>query len=427
MNGDAEALPDMLRTRDARIERSENMSLFQQPAGQSIRSRPHTPEQRHICIVTESYPPEINGVALTVARLAEGLRLQGYAVSVVRPRQPGFDRRGADDDPEGVLVRGMPLPGYQGLRFGLPAAGLLRRRWKRHRPMVVYIATEGPLGWSASRAARGLSIPAFSGFHTNFHTYAKHYHAGWLHSLITCYLRAFHNRTAGTIVAGSDLRDQLQACGIKNASILGRGVDSGLFHPGRRCSELRRQWGAADRDKVAIYVGRLAPEKNLGLAFRAYRAMRQENNAVKFVVVGDGPEGVTLQRKHADVIFCGLQTGKELARHYALADVFLFPSETETFGNVTLEAMASALVVVAYDYAAAHVHIVHGESGLLIPCGEPRTFIDTAARIAREPPSVFHIRSHARDYAATLDWQRVFERFAVLLLGSSQGEHALTG
>jgi glycosyltransferase involved in cell wall biosynthesis len=375
---------------------------------------------RHFCIVTETHPPEINGVALTLAHLIDGLRAQGHRVSIVRPRQQRFDGPGHSYDPRVTLVHGLPLPGYRGLHVGLPAAGVLRRTWTQHRPDVAYVATQGPLGWSAVRAARRLQIPVFSGFHTNFDTYAKHYRAGWICFLILRYLQSFHNRTAGTIVPSADLRDRLREIGLKNISVLGRGVDSRRFTPERRSANLRRAWRAGDNDLVALYVGRIAPEKNLGLAIDAYRAMQRVNIAVKFILVGDGPLRAALQKQHPDLIFCGTQTGEALAKHYASADIFLFPSETETFGNVTLEAMASGLVVVAYDYAAAHAHIKDGETGVLAGYCDAQAFIRAAAKVALPRQSLRIMGRQARAYAITLDWQRIVDGFAAILLGASK-------
>ena len=379
------------------------------------RSREIAPDRRHICIVTETYPPEINGVSLTLAQLVKGLLALGNMVSLVRPRQRPFDSYGRCYDYEAILVRGLPLPGYKGLQFGLPAGRLLRNRWTAHRPDVVYVATEGPLGWSAVCNTRRLGIPAFSGFHTNYHAYSKHYRLGWLHDLVFRYLRAFHNRTAGTLVASGDLCSRLQELGFKNVNVMGRGVDNRLFAPEHRCAELRTRWGLSDDGLAILYVGRLAPEKNVGLAIDAYRAIKRCYGAVKFILVGDGPMRTILQRDNPDLIFAGLQTGEELARHYASADVFLFPSETETFGNVTLEAMASGLAVIAYEYAAAKIHIRHRETGLLVPYAEPKSFIDTAARLVLEHQSLNRIRRQAREYAISIDWPRIVQRFDSLL------------
>src|SRR5262245_26645159 len=228
--------------------------------------------ERRICVVTETYPPEINGVALTLARLASGLRERGHAVSIVCPRRPrpaGPDA-GPDSDVEMLQVRGVALPGYRQVRAGLPATRTLRSCWIKRRPDVVYVATEGPLGWSAVRAAGQLGLPVFSGFHTRFHDYARHYGARVFAPVILSYLRRFHNRTQGTLVASSALRAELLASRFEHVSVLGRGVDSDRFSPAHRSATLRAAWGVGDAGLVALYVGRLAPEKNFPLAISAY-------------------------------------------------------------------------------------------------------------------------------------------------------------
>jgi glycosyltransferase involved in cell wall biosynthesis len=364
--------------------RAKRSALLMNPLSNGSRVRTSSP--RNICLVTETYPPEINGVALTLAHLVKGLIAQGHAVSVVRPYKRGSDGRDHSSDSNVTLARGLPLPGYRGLQFGLPSSRLLRSAWTQHRPDVVYVATEGPLGWSAVRTSHRLGIPVFSGFHTNYHSYSRFYRLGWLEHLAFRYLCSFHNRTTGTLVATTDLRDRLQGFGVKNVSVLGRGVDSKLFAPGRRSSELRYNWGLSDSDIAVLYVGRVAPEKHLRVAVEAYRAMERRGGSVKLVIVGDGPLCSTLQRENSDLIFCGMHTGEQLAKHYASADVFLFPSETETFGNVTLEAMASGLGVIAYNYAAAKMHIRHGETGVLVPYGDSKAFVDSAAMLLGEPP-----------------------------------------
>lgn len=264
-----------------------------------------------------------------------------------------------------------------------------------------------------------------SGFHTNFHGYAKHYHAGWLERVVARYLRGFHNRTSGTLVPTADLRDELRARGFENVGVLGRGVDGRLFNPGRRCAALRRAWGVSEADPVVLYVGRLAPEKNVGLAVEAYRAMQRACPSLRGLVVGEGPLRPALQRACPDLLFCGALTGERLAAHYASADVFLFPSETETFGNVTLEALASGLVVVAYDYAGARQHVAHGRTGLLVPYGDGRAFVASAAALVRAPERLPWMRRQARESVARLDWDHVVERFEALLsdLAPTGGRH----
>jgi glycosyltransferase involved in cell wall biosynthesis len=375
---------------------------------------------RHLAIVTETYPPEVNGVALTLARLVAGLRARGHAVSLVHPRRPTVDDT-LDVAGQGItLVAGAPLPGYPGVRLGLPAGALLRARWRLDRPDAVYVATPGPLGWSALRAARELGLAVWSGFHTNFHRYARHYHAGWLRHLVLRGLSRFHNATDGTLVPTAELRDELTGLGFANLHVLGRGVDTRRFVPTARRDDLRRRWGARPSDLVAVYVGRVASEKNIGLAIDAYRAMRRAATLGPFVVVGDGPMRAALERAHPDAIFAGLQSGTSLAEHYASADVFLFPSETETFGNVVLEAMASGLAIVAYDCAAAHAHLHDGETALLAPLGDARAFVDRAVVLARLPATARALGRRAREAAEALDWTGIVQRFERLVLGTPE-------
>jgi glycosyltransferase involved in cell wall biosynthesis len=382
-----------------------------------MKIQPGKLKLQNISIVTETYPPEINGVSLTLSNLVNGLRARGHSVSVVRPSQRKSDTamRGSTD---ATLVRGLPLPGYRGLQFGVPARRMLQRNWRIDPPDSVYIATEGPLGWSAMRAARSLDIPVISGFHTNYHNYCQHYRIGWLQHLALRYLRWFHNQTSCTLVSNEDLRSRLTKLGFDNVSILDRGVDSQLFTPLRRSIELRRQWGAGESDLVLIYIGRVAAEKNIDLAIAAYRAARLHRSKIKFVIVGDGPLRHVLVRANHDLMFVGSKTGEELAQYYASADVFLFASETETFGNVTLEAMASGLAVVAYDYAGAKVHITDGSSGVLVPYGDGAAFIEGVCRLVQEPSALCRMRRQARQHAVKVAWPRVVEQFESLLMGA---------
>jgi len=237
-----------------------------------------------IAVVTETYPPEVNGVALTLAEVVRGLRARGHQVDLVRPRQPADTRAAAD-----LLVRGMPIPMYRHLRLGLPAARLLAAHWHRQRPDLVHVATEGPLGYSAVRAARHLGVAVTSDFRTNFHAYTQHYGMAWLGRPILGYLRRFHNRTAVTMVPTEALRQRLRHAGFERLAVVSRGVDVARFDPRLRSAELRRAWGAGDDDLVVLHVGRLAAEKNLALLLSSFGAIRQRDARARLVLVGDGP------------------------------------------------------------------------------------------------------------------------------------------
>lgn len=364
-------------------------------------------------IVTETFPPEINGVAATVQRFAAGLTARGHKVHVVRPRQGRGDDGTAAPSIPSERVRGMALPGYRGLRFGLPAAGRLTRLWGESRPDILYVATEGPLGWSSIRWAQRHRIPTISGFHTNFHSYSSHYGLGPLRRPVLWYLRRLHNSSSCTLVPTAALRDELVDLRFTNVKVLGRGVDSRLFSPRHRSAALRKQWGADDEAPVAIYVGRLAPEKNLDLALEAFAAMRKADRRCRMIVVGDGPLYDRLRRRSSDAIFCGPKRGEELAAYYASADVFLFPSETETFGNVVIEALASGLSVLAFDYAAAGLLIEDGKNGWLVPPGQYAAFRDKAVQLVGG--EMADVRHAARATALEHDWERVIDGLEKLL------------
>ena len=365
------------------------------------------PRQLRIGVITETYPPEINGVANTMRHLVEGLVGRGHRIQLVRPRQPGESEDRDEAGPDETLVPGLPIPGYRGLRFGLPVYWRLRRLWRETLPDVVYIATQGPLGRAALSAARTLGIPAITGFHTQFHQYSSHYGLSLLRCPIVDSLRRFHNRSDTTLVPTGELREELTGLGFRNVRLLSRGVDTELFHPGRRSDGLRRSWGCPTAGPIILHVGRLASEKNLELVLRAFERTSARFPAAKLVLVGDGPTHERLRQTHPEAVLTGAKVGVELAEHYASGDLFLFPSLTETFGNVVLEAMASGLPVVAFDYAAAGTCICRGENGLPVPIGDSEAFIETAVAAAGDSARLEAMSRGARATAEQMSWRRV--------------------
>ena len=375
-----------------------------------------------IALVTETYTPEVNGVAMTIGRVVGGLLQRGHRIHVIRPRQHPNEQPARSAQFEETLVRGIAIPCYDALRLGLPAKRLLQRLWTRQRPDVVHVVTEGPLGSSALNAARALGLPVAADFHTNFHSYSEHYGATWLKQPILGYLKRFHNRVDCTMVPTAGLRDELTRLGFRDLKIVARGVDTTLFNPARRDAALRRAWGVAAEDPVVLYVGRLAPEKNLPTVLDAYRAMRAANPRARLVLVGDGPTRPALARSAPDALFPGVRQGEDLAAHYASADIFLFPSLTETYGNVTVEAMASGLAVVAYDYAAAAEHLRHGRSGIAVPCGNRGEFVRLAAALANDPARIARLRAAARTSTERLDWTRIVVDFESTIAALTEKE-----
>lgn len=412
--------------------------LTQHQSNHHQQSTDHSPRcPLRIAIVTETWPPEINGVALSLLQLCSGLQQLGHQILLIRPIQkeacPSFQ---ADQE---CLVRAQSIPKYQGLQFGWPQYAKVSQAVEQFAPDIVHVVTEGPLGLTALQVAKRFKIPVSSGFHSPFQDFSRFFDLAFLLKPIQHYLRWFHNHTQLTCVPSRDTEQALRDFGVQcPLVVVGRGVDTTRFSPEHRCEKLRQSWGVDDETTVLLSVGRLSPEKEIDLIIETFATLKQQNKKVKLIIVGDGPDRERLQQmtqqKHLtsswasqlshsfahlhqiknmdesqsfistteytiespsgnlkpdlnlaqqsqstgaqqqDVIFTGSLSGEALAQVYASADVFLFASQVETFGNVVLEAMASGLAVVAFDYACAQQYVVHQQSGWLSPRGDQDGF-----------------------------------------------------
>ena len=375
-----------------------------------LEDYPATRPSLRIAVVTETWPPEVNGVAMTLAKLVQGLSHRNHDVQLIRPRQTKTDSPMSDASLEEVLMRGMPIPRYPELKLGLPSKKTLVKTWTLRRPDVVHIATEGPLGWSALQAAKVLKLPVTSDFRTNFQSYSKHYGVGWLRKPIVAYLRKFHNATACTMVPTRELMRTLSQNGFANLKVVSRGVDTKLFNISKRDTSLRSSWGATDDTKVLISVGRMAPEKNLDQVLKAYEALQVTGQAFKLVMVGDGPLKEQFQKRYPEIIFPGMLSQTNLAAYYASSDLFIFPSQTETFGNVTLEALASGIPVLAFDCAAARDWVQTGVNGWLVAENNPEGFAAQAVTIFNSKDLLDQITQSTRQQVVHLDWDQIAEQ-----------------
>ncbi len=368
-----------------------------------------------IALVTETYWPEVNGVAMTLSRLVNGLAERGHLIQLICPMVNERELASLPSNVSYHPVRGLPIPGYKEANIGLPSKTILKKLWGSERPDVIYVATEGPLGWNAVKIANGLGIPVVSGFHTNFHSYSKHYKLGFMEKMVKNYLVSLHNKTQTTIVPTHEQQEILIDMGIDHVEVMGRGVDARLFSPEKRNVILREKWGVTNNDLVMLYVGRIAEEKNIDLTIETYFYLKKLKQNLKFVLVGDGPLREKLHKKYPDFIFTGMQTGEALAEHYASGDIFIFSSLTETFGNVILEAMASGLAVVSFDYAAGRLHIHSGSNGLLANVNDTKEFMNRSKSLVMNEVLLKKIRLNACSYSKQHSWSVVVELFEKIL------------
>lgn len=379
----------------------------------------------NIAIVSETWPPEINGVALSVMQLAKGLQERGHRILLVRPDQK---HQSSEFTPDALcLVRAQAIPQYPELKFGWPQLLKIGRALDNFVPDIVHIVTEGPLGLAALNAAKQRNYPVSSGFHSPFHEFSRFFDLAFLLKPVQHYLRWFHNRTDLTCVPSVDTKQALTNFGVTcPLSVVSRGVDTERFNPNKRSVGLRQQWGATEQHTVMMYVGRLSPEKNIDLVIESYKAAQKArpHRHFKLVLVGDGPDRARLQAMAPDAVFTGMQTGDALAAHYASADVFLFASEVETFGNVVLEALASGLPVVAFDYACAALVMLDGQHGWRCALHEKKQFINAVVNLP-ENAQLQRMGKKACLRAAKFGWHLAVQQFEQALKATVNKHQAL--
>jgi glycosyltransferase involved in cell wall biosynthesis len=361
-----------------------------------------------ICLVTETYFPQLNGVSRTLSQLVRHLMNQGEEILIVHP-----DYKEDGLGPGRLPVRAIRPPFYRDLHVPLPPFGRVWREVERFGPDLVHIATEASLGLSALRWSHRSGVPVVSSFHTNFDQYTEHYRLGWGRGLIWRYLRWFHNRTVETYVPSRTTISELERRGFERLILWPRGVDSGLFSPDRPGRHrVRQALGLAPSDILVGHVGRLAAEKNIDYLAASLRLVLEGNERARVLIVGDGPARGTLEEALGPrACFVGFRTGDDLADHYAAADLFAFASTTETFGNVVLEAMASGLPVVAVRSGGPVGIIRDGETGFLIgPSEEPASHARALLRLIADEPLRRRVAIAGRRHAESQNWAVVMAK-----------------
>ncbi|HKK01789.1 MAG TPA: glycosyltransferase family 1 protein [Desulfuromonadales bacterium] len=356
-----------------------------------------------IAIVSETWLPQINGVSRTLNELTLFLDGCGDDLLLMIPRYRPPVASSASCQISSFA--GTRLPFYPEIRLPLARPASIRKQLKTFAPDLVHIATEGPLGWAALRAARSLSLPVATSYHTHFAPYLSAYRLGMLTEAAWAYLRWFHNRTDLTLCPTPSARQQLLTKGFRNVDVWSRGVDNRRFDPAHRDPLLRKKLGIASEETVLLYVGRLAAEKNLAMLIDAYRLLKGPK---RLLLVGDGPLRAELERQAIPgVLFAGYRHGAELARFYASADIFAFPSLTETFGNVVLEAMASGLATVGFAVQGPGDQIVDGETGLLVATIDAETLATRLQELVDERPLRRRLGNAARACAVGRSWDEI--------------------
>jgi phosphatidylinositol alpha 1,6-mannosyltransferase len=361
-----------------------------------------------VAIITESFPPDVNGVAHCVLRVAELLAARGHRPLVIAP-QPS---RGATGDAPFPVVRvpSMPLPGYPSFRLGLPS-GDVRDALVRHRADIVHLASPVFLGAHGAAVARRLGLPMVAVYQTDLPSYARAYRLGRAGQAFAWrWLRGIHNGAARTLAPSTVIAAALAGQGIQNVWLWGRGVDAERFHPARRSRELRAALlaggtAAAGGDEViAGYVGRLAKEKRVEL-LAGITAL----DGVRLVIVGAGPAEARLREQLPGAVFLGERHGEELAAIYASLDVFVHSGPYETFGQTLQEAAASGLPVVAPAAGGPLDLVEDGVTGYLVRPSDSGVITAAVARLAADPAARAAFGAAGRHKVLSRTWPALTE------------------
>jgi phosphatidylinositol alpha 1,6-mannosyltransferase len=357
-----------------------------------------------LALFTDTYLPQMNGVSRTLERLVAAARERGATVRVFTTTDPEMQH----DDPDEVRWNSVPFWAYPQVRLSAPRALAARAALTDWKPDLVHVATEFGVGLAGRMAAKSLGIALVTSYHTSFTAYAEFYQLGALAELGWLYFRWFHSAAARTFTPTEAIRDEVMEHGFTNVGVWGRGVDGERFDPAFRSMEWRRGLDIADDAMVVLYVGRIAKEKGLEHALREMRTLAEVAPSIRFVFVGDGPYDDELRAAApSSAIFTGRLSGVPLSTAYASADVFLFPSVTDTFGNVLLEAMASGLVVLAAD-AGNTRELVGSTRGLIVPVEQPGAIAQALQVLDRDRAKHGTFRAAAQQWARARTWPEVW-------------------
>ncbi|HKT59689.1 MAG TPA: glycosyltransferase family 1 protein [Gemmatimonadales bacterium] len=368
---------------------------------------------------TDTYPPQINGVSIVTALSVAGLSRRGWSCAVVAPRYPEDVQAKwsgeAEPDPavEIVSLPSVAVPGYPELRLGLRGGGEIRRLVQRFQPDLVHCETEFTIGRMGQRAASAANVPLVSTYHTDFGRYAEAYGAPWLRRTVTGYLRRFHRRSRRVYTPSQVTRRELLDLALSDVEVWGRGVDTSVFHPGRRSQTLRAELGMGSRFTF-LYVGRLASEKRVDFVLEAFRraSTMVPRGVMHLILAGTGPcEPELKAAAPPEVTFLGfLDRHTQLPDLYANCDAFAFASLTETLGLVVLEAMASGLPVIAAPAGGVQDHLRDGVNGLTYDPDDPAAMARAMVLLAGEYELTRRLARGARRTAESLSWDRELDR-----------------
>ncbi|MEX0994884.1 MAG: glycosyltransferase family 1 protein [Balneolaceae bacterium] len=358
-----------------------------------------------VALFTGNYHHIRDGVSLTLNRLVEFLEEQGIKVLIFGPsvKKPAFRHNG-----KLIAVPSVPVPGRPEYRISTRLSKKAKAELTAFNPDLIHIATPDLLGYKALKWGIRHKKTIVSSYHTHFTGYLKYYRLGFMESLGWKYLRWFYGQCRQIYIPTPSMADTLHKNGIDgDLRIWARGVDTKLFNPDKRDEQWRKNHGLGPEDIVVSYISRLVLEKNPGIYAETVKILREQNPSVKPMVVGEGPARKELQEILPDAVYTGFLTGSELANAYAGSDIFLFPSDTETFGNVTLEAMSSGLPCVVANAVGSKSLVENGVNGYLVEVLDSDAFVSKVKTLVQDRELRIRMGKASREKAKTYAWERI--------------------
>ncbi len=290
----------------------------------------------------------------------------------------------------------------------------IRKKVEAFKPDLIHLSAPDILGYSALRYALRRGIPAIASFHTRFDTYFSYYGLPWLDRAFSKYLGHFYRHCERVYAPSESMAQEMRSQKMgRDIRIWSRGVDGTLFNPAQRSLEWRRAHGIQDDDVVITFVGRLVLEKGLDVFANVSETLTRQGKAHRVLVVGEGPERDSFESKFPSAVFTGFLSGEDLGRAYASSDVFLNPSTTETFGNVTLEAMATGLPVICADATGSRSLVQHGTNGFLCEPTTLHEYAYYASQLIEDPDLRSNMSDASVRLSKTYDWDQVMHQLMV--------------
>jgi glycosyltransferase involved in cell wall biosynthesis len=363
------------------------------------------PSDLRIALFSGNYNYVRDGANQALNRLVGYLLRQGAQVRVYSPtvEHPAFPPTG-----DLVGVPSLAIPGRSEYRLPIALPAHVRRDLERFNPNVVHVSSPDIVAHRAVSWARKHEVATVASVHTRFESYLAYYHLQWFEPFVRAILRRFYRRCEFVMAPAESTAAILRASRMnRDITIWSRGIDRDQFNPGRRDMEWRRSIGIADDELVVAYLGRIVMEKGLDVFAAAIRALANRGIKERVLVIGEGPARPWFEQQVPEAVFTGQLTGTDLARALASADVLLNPSITEAFGNVTLEAMASGLPVVAAIASGTTNLVRDGETGTLVDASDVDAFADALEAYARDPDLRRRHGEGGLAIANTMDWDTI--------------------